>query len=99
MQANLDDQGCFPTANASKYLKQLCKHFGHKVEVTFDERQGQVALAPGPVTLEARDSELLVTVSALDAEGLATARRVIDSHLERFAFREGFSSMTWSRSG
>lgn len=34
------------TANASKYLQQLCKHFAHKVEVRFDETEGHCALPP-----------------------------------------------------
>ena len=32
------------TANASRYLQQLCKHFGHKVEASFDEKAGIVRL-------------------------------------------------------
>jgi hypothetical protein len=30
------------TPRAERYLQQLCKHFGHKVAVTFDPRSGKV---------------------------------------------------------
>ena len=30
----------FETPNASKYLQQLCKHFGHRVEETHTETEG-----------------------------------------------------------
>ncbi|WP_438670576.1 DUF2218 domain-containing protein [Pseudogemmobacter sonorensis] len=48
----------FPTSHGSKYIQQLCKHFAHKVEVSFDEHRGRAALPMGPAELVA------------DAEGL-----------------------------
>ncbi len=97
---HLTDTGQFATKNASKYLQQLCKHFGHKVEVTFDEHQGSVGLGwvglgMGPATLRAANNTLEIQVTAQDDEGLAHARQIIDSHLKRFAFREKFEAMTW----
>ena len=32
--------GTYATPNGSKYLQQLCKHFAHKAEVTFDSLSG-----------------------------------------------------------
>ncbi len=95
MQDLLNDTGRFATPHASKYLQQLCKHFGHKTEVRFDSDSGEVALSAGPAKLSASDSELLVTVSAPDEDSLAKARTVIDKHLARFAFREEFEQMQW----
>ncbi|SCZ64775.1 hypothetical protein SAMN04488118_105317 [Epibacterium ulvae] len=91
----LTDTGHFSTENASKYLQQLCKHFGHKVEVTFDETQGTVGLGMGPATLRAASDTLEIEVTAEDDEGLVHARQIIDSHLKRFAFREEFEAMSW----
>ncbi|AZB56982.1 DUF2218 domain-containing protein [Cereibacter sphaeroides] len=88
---------CLETANASKYLQQLCKHFAHKVEVRFDETEGHCALPPGPALLRADADGLTVQVEAEDAKGLIQARFVIDSHLVTFAFREGFTGLDWSR--
>jgi len=87
--------GCFKTDNASKYLQQLCKHFGHKVGSQFDTTTGRVDFPFGPATMAASDTALEVTVEAPDSDGLARARGVIDSHLARFAFREEFEAMEW----
>lgn len=96
MQDQLFQIGRFETENASRYLQQLCKHFGHKVEVSFDEKKGTAALPAGPATLKADADMLIITLKATDADGLQRSRHVIDSHLERFAFREGFSQMAWA---
>lgn len=85
----------FPTQHGSKYLQQLCKHFSHKAEVTFDESSGTVALQPGPAVLSADAEGLTVRVQAEEAKGLIQARYVIDSHLVNFAFREGFTGLDW----
>lgn len=78
----------FETPNASKYLKQLCKHFAHKVSVEYDDTNGKAALPPGPATMLADDAALSVTVTAQDEQGLGMAKFIIDDHLSRFAFRE-----------
>ena len=91
----LSSTGRFDTPNGSKYLKQLCKHFEHKIEVRYDDHTGECALTPGPATLNADETGLSVHVVAQDAEELEMAKSVIDRHLERFAFREEFTSMDW----
>ncbi|MCZ4262982.1 DUF2218 domain-containing protein [Limimaricola sp. G21655-S1] len=97
MQDRILDEGRFRTPNASRYLQQLCKHFAHKVEASCDTQSGRVAMPFGPVMLTATADELVVTVSTSDSEALARARKVIDDHLSRFAFREGFVQMAWQR--
>ncbi|AML51887.1 DUF2218 domain-containing protein [Falsihalocynthiibacter arcticus] len=97
MQTQFSDEGRFQTKNASKYLQQLCKHFAHKIDVQFDENSGKAALPAGPATLTATVDELVVTLNAESPEGLQRVRDVIDSHLERFAFREEFKKMKWTK--
>lgn len=87
----------YPTQNASKYLQQLCKHLGHKIEVSFSETAGHCALIAGPAELTADAEGLTVRLTAEDANGLIQSRYVIDSHLVTFAFREGFSGLSWSQ--
>lgn len=96
MQSPLTATGRFATDNASKYLQQLCKHFAHKVDVTYDATTADAAMPLGACRMWADDSELRVTVTAPDADGLARAKSVIDVHLERFAFREAFKTMDWT---
>lgn len=89
-------QASFETAHASKYLVQLCRHFAHKIDVTYTESEADAALPTGPATLRADDRALHVTVTAPDEAGLARAKHIIDDHLARFAFRESFERMPWN---
>ena len=87
--------GTFETPNASRYLQQLCKHFGHKIETTFDETSGTIAFPAATATLAATPTLLTVALEVQDPAQVARMREVIDSHLKRFAFREEFEGMTW----
>ncbi|AHD11550.1 DUF2218 domain-containing protein [Phaeobacter gallaeciensis] len=87
--------GRFETRYASKYLQQLCKHFAHKVEVTYDTMYGNVAFPFGKAVLHAKDGALVAKISGTDETALARARSVIDVHLRTFAFREEFQQMDW----
>lgn len=87
--------GTYASPRASQYLQQLCKHFAHKTEVTFDARQGRVELPSGPAEMAATDALLTVTICAADVEALPRARHVIDKHLAIFAHREGFEALDW----
>ncbi|MFC0283786.1 DUF2218 domain-containing protein [Camelimonas abortus] len=83
------------TASASKYLQQLCKHFGHKVEATFDAHNGRVTFPMGTCELAASDAALVMRLAAADAQALERLKQVMASHLVRFAFREELT-VTWS---
>jgi hypothetical protein len=85
----------YPTAHASKYLQQLCKHFAHKIEVSYDATHGRAALPLGPADLTADATGLTVRIEAADAKDIIHARFVIDSHLVTFAHREGFMGLSW----
>ena len=76
------------TANASRYLQQLCKHFGHKVEASFDEKAGIVRFSIGDCRMQAEGEVLRLALDAPDAEALLQLQDVVASHLVRFAFRE-----------
>ncbi|MFO7033302.1 DUF2218 domain-containing protein [Limnospira fusiformis CCALA 023] len=96
MQSTQKALGQFSTPKASGYLQQLCKHFAHKIPVTFEETSGEISFPIATCTLAASDDELQITVTATTLEDLERAKAIIDSHLERFAFREGFKTMYWS---
>jgi uncharacterized protein len=86
----------YETPNGSKYLKQLCKHFAHKVQVEYDDVEGRADLPPGPATMVADAEGVSFTITAEDEKGLAMGRHIIEDHLKRFAFRENFAALTWS---
>jgi hypothetical protein len=76
------------TAQASKYLQQLCKHFAHKRPTVFDTESGHIGFQSGDVSLKAKPGVLAITVMAPDDAQLAQLKDVVVRHLERFAFRE-----------
>lgn len=78
------------TEHASRYLQQLCKHWGHKFSVTSDPVQGTIDFGRGQfVELSASPTSLTITVlDANDASALDELERVVEDHIKRFAFRE-----------
>jgi hypothetical protein len=76
------------TANASRYLQQLCKHFQHKCPVSFDPQSGQIEFSSGVCRLAATDGVLRLSLSSTDAARMAQLQDVVARHLLRFAFRE-----------
>lgn len=76
------------TARAQQYLRQLCRHFAHKVPATCDEHQGQVQFALGSCVLSADAQTLRLHLQADDPAALAQLKEIVGRHLQRFAFRE-----------
>src|SRR5262245_19295918 len=76
------------TERASIYLQQLCKHFAHKLPVTFAPEQGQITFSAGICRLEASNGVLVLKAEAEDDARLVQLQGVIDKHLLRFAFRD-----------
>jgi len=85
-----------PTANGSKYLTQLCKHWSHKLEVDLSDCKGVVRFPAAVATLEASPDALLVTIETADDETFERMKGVVASHLDRFAFREAPLPFNWS---
>ena len=77
-----------PTASASRSLQQLCKHFAHKLPVTFDPAEGRIGFSIGDVDLHAGEAGLRIDLTSPDAERLEQLKDVVVRHLVRFAFRE-----------
>lgn len=84
-----------PTASASRYLQQLCKHWSHKFAVEFDETHGRIPLPLGTATLSATADSLGVHLTANGADALPRMKTVIAEHLDRFAFREAPLPFDW----
>lgn len=84
-----------PTASASRYLQQLCKHWSHKFEVKFNTQQGHLALPFGPLDLTATDDALLISAAIKAGSDPERAKSIIADHLNRFAYREGGLAFDW----
>jgi uncharacterized protein len=94
-----------PTASASRYLQQLCKHWSHNLAVEFDETHGTVVFprdargadhpGDGLVTFDAGTVNLGVRIDASSAEQLDGLKDAVSRHLDRFAFREAPLTFNW----
>ncbi len=83
-----------PTASASRYLQQLCKHWQHNLAVPKDAR-GASHPADGLVTFDAQAAALDVRIDASSAEQLDGLKGAVARHLDRFAFREAPLTFDW----
>ena len=95
-----------PTANGSRYLQQLCKHWAHNLAVEFDAREGRVTFPrdargadwPGDalVTMTVGDGILTCRIDASVEGQLEGLKGAVARHLDRFAFREAPLTFDWT---
>jgi hypothetical protein len=86
------------TAEASRYLQQLCRHWSHKFEVEATADHGTVPFGADRVcTLDAEPDALVMRIESADPVNLTRLENVVSDHLLRFAFREGLGDIRWSR--
>lgn len=95
-----------PTANGSKYMQQLCKHWAHNLKVEFDAAKGIVIFPKdargaqwpdqGVVTMTAQDDGLLCHIDASAPGQLDGLKGALARHLDRFAFREAPLTFDWA---
>lgn len=77
------------TSHASRYLQQLSKHWAHKFAVTYDETASTIPFDESrKVELSAEPDRLTIRLSVPDEETRTRMQKVIEDHLNRFAFRE-----------
>jgi hypothetical protein len=94
-----------PTANAGRYLQQLCRHWAHNLKVEFTPDHGTVifhkdargADHPGDatVTFDAALEGLSIRIDATSPEQLEGLKGAVERHLDRFAFREAPLAYDW----
>ena len=84
-----------PTDKAARYMTQLAKHWSHRFEVTFDATTAAIPLPLGPVTMVAEPDALVITLNPDPEADVARMKEVVESHLNRFAFREGELVYDW----
>lgn len=94
-----------PTANGSRYLQQLCKHWDHNMEVSFTPEAGTVTFprnargadwpSDGLVTMTAHPDTLECKIDASGPAHLDGLKGALARHLDRFAFREAPLMFDW----
>jgi len=86
-----------PTENGRRYMQQLLKHWGHKLEVSFDDEKGEVKFPTAFCAMTVESDALLVRLSVDDAAETERMQDVVARHLDRFAFREAPLSFDWQQ--
>lgn len=76
------------TDTPARYISRLCKHFAHKIPVSFDEQQGRIEFTSGIALLQADAQGLTLSVQSASNETLEKLKGVVASHFERFAWQE-----------
>ncbi|MGL4316200.1 MAG: DUF2218 domain-containing protein [Pseudomonas sp.] len=76
------------TDTPARYISRLCKHFAHKIPVSFDEQQGRIEFTFGLALLQADAQGLTLHVESTSSEDLEKLKGVVASHFERFAWQE-----------
>ncbi|WP_275547183.1 MULTISPECIES: DUF2218 domain-containing protein [unclassified Pseudomonas] len=79
------------TDTPARYISRLCKHFAHKIPVSFDEQQGRIEFGAGLATLSAEERGLRLQVQSASSEDLQRLQGVVASHFERFAWQEALT--------
>jgi hypothetical protein len=77
------------TDRPAPYMRQLCRHFGHKNEARFEDASAWIRFSYGLCEMEVGDGELVIRVIAEEVESRDRLKAVIGSHLERFGRRDG----------
>jgi hypothetical protein len=72
------------TDEPARFMKQLCRHFGHKLEVEWSEDKGSIVFTSGRCDLVVEPGVLALDTSSETEEGAAQVADVIASHLLRF---------------
>jgi uncharacterized protein len=85
-----------PTDKSATYMKQLCRHFGHRVRTDWTDESGRIEFDFGVCELRAEPDALVLAGTADDDESVTRLENVVGSHLERFAHREELH-VSWSR--
>lgn len=80
---------------ATRYMKQLCKHFQHKIPAEFDDTTGKITFKIGTCHMKSDGENLTLDAVATLKEDLPRLQDVISSHLVRFAFREDELAVVW----
>ncbi|MDP5306670.1 DUF2218 domain-containing protein [Paracoccus spongiarum] len=95
MEDQITATGRHATPHARKYMTQLCKHFAHKIPASTEGETGEICFDIGTARLQAGDDLLSVRLTGTSPEALTRMQGILDSHLQRFAFREAFAGIDW----
>ncbi len=85
------------TTAPSALIRRLCKHWGHKFPVNYDEEHGDVQLSKGRCVMQVVDDALQVQLEAASDDDLQHLERVVADHLQRMAGKDETLTFAWHR--
>ncbi|MDE8654130.1 DUF2218 domain-containing protein [Novosphingobium album (ex Liu et al. 2023)] len=85
-----------PTANGGRYVRQLCQHWSHKLDVACDGDIGTVRFPGAVATMAAGSDAIDLSITGEDREEVDRLKDVVAAHIDRFAFREAPLAYDWS---
>ena len=86
------------TVEPARIILRLCKHWGHKWPVRYDDSSGEVDLPSGRVRMRAGDGKLTVRLEGVPGADMAHLEQVLAEHAQRMAREEVFE-WNWTRNG
>lgn len=84
------------TPNGGKYVRQLCKHWSHKLEVELDGDAGKVTFPSAVTTMSADGEGIVIEITGENRDDVERLTDVVARHIDRFAFREAPLTYDWS---
>ena len=85
------------TVEPARIILRLCKHWGHKFAVSYDDIQGRVELPSALLLMRAGDGQLSFRVETQPDADIARLEQVVADHAQRMARDETYS-WDWRRS-
>ncbi|PNU05749.1 DUF2218 domain-containing protein [Novosphingobium guangzhouense] len=84
------------TPNGGKYVRQLCKHWSHKLETVVDGDKGTVTFPNAVTVMDADADGIAITITGEDRDAVQGLTDVVARHIDRFAFREDALVYDWA---
>ncbi|MBT0669700.1 DUF2218 domain-containing protein [Novosphingobium profundi] len=84
------------TPNGGKYVRQLCKHWSHKLETTIEGDVGTVTFPGARAVMAADEEAIAISISGVSREEVEPLTDVVARHIDRFAFREAPLVYEWN---
>lgn len=84
------------TIEPARIILRLCKHWGHKFPVSYDDVQGRIELPMGLCLLTAGEGNLTVRLEGQPEADMQRFEEVVADHAQRMARNETYN-WAWRR--
>jgi len=84
------------TPNGGKYVRQLCRHWSHKLETHVEGDTGTVTFPTAVAAMAADGEGISISIEGDDRAQVEQLTDVVARHIDRFAFREAPLTYDWA---